>query len=147
MTPGSPSPGTRAVGLLLRLRDADLKVEDTLRRAAVTRWPYAPSPWIHLGLVVAALTWWVASVIQYGTWDSNPGTANIAAGFALMWISALGLPWSMLMFLDRSYYGLPEVGVALILTSCALLNVAIHASYMARRHRRRTSTESTSLQA
>ena len=146
MTPGSPSPGSRAVGHLLRLRDADLKTEDTLRRAVATRWPYALSPWIHLGLVVAGLAWWVMSVMQYGTWETSPD-ANIAAGFALMGISARGLPWSLPMFLDRSYDGLPEVGVALILTSCALLNVAIHATYTARRHRRRTSTESTTLQA
>jgi thiol:disulfide interchange protein len=122
-------------------------IEDSLRRAAATRWPHAVSPWIHLGLVMAGVAWWVASVIMYGTWDSNPGDANIASGFAFLGIAALGLPWSMLMFLDRSYYGLPEVGVVLILTGCALLNVAIHATYMARRHRRRTSTESTTQRA
>jgi len=120
-------------------------IEDTLRRVVATRWPYAPSPWIHLGVVMAAGAWWVVFVILYGTWDSNPGNANIASAFALLGIAALGLPWSVLIFLDPYYYGLSEVGVVLILTSCALLNVAIHAIYMARRHRRRTSTESTSL--
>jgi hypothetical protein len=122
-------------------------IEDTLRRVAATWWPYAPSPWIHLGLVMAGLAWWLTFAILYGTWDSNPGNANIASGFAFVGIAALGLPWSILLFLDRSYYGLPEVGVVLILTSCGLLNVAIHAGYTVRRHRRGTPTHSTSLRA
>jgi thiol:disulfide interchange protein len=102
------------------------------------------SPWIHLSLVLAGVAWWVMSVIQYGTWGTSPD-ANIAAGLGLMWITAFGLPWSLLMFLDPYYYGLPEVGVILILTVCALLNVAIHARLMARRHHQRAAAESTSL--
>lgn len=144
MTPGSRLPGRRVVGLLLRLREVDLKIEETLRQAAARRWPYAMSPWIHLGFVLAGLAWWGGAVIEYGTWETSPD-ANIAAGLGILWIAALGLPWSMLMFLDPYYYGLPEAGVVLILTTCAFLNVAVHARLMVRRHRRRNAAKSTSL--
>jgi hypothetical protein len=119
---------------------------DAQRPWVYRRWPYAASPWAHLGLLLAGLAWWTAAVLQNGTWETS-ADANIGAGLALILVAGLGLPWSALLFMDPEYFGLPEVGVVLILTACALLNVTIHASFMARRHKRRTSDGAASLHA
>ncbi len=94
------------------------------RQQTKLKW-YFLSPILHSALVLAGVAFWISNK-----------DANIAAGFGLMWTAGLGLPWSILMFLDQQYYGLSEASIIIILSLCAMLNVALHTVYRVRKFRR-----------
>lgn len=93
---------------------------------------------VHLASVLGVLIWWTAALI---------GHENIAVGLGIMAMGGLGLPWSIPMFLDPYYYGLWPVGVVVVLTLGALINVTIHALFQLRRWRRDTSEKATTQRA
>ncbi len=119
---------------------------DTQRRLVYRGWPYAASPWVHLGLLLAGLAWWTAAVIKHGTWETS-ADANIGAGFALMWIATMGLPWSALVFSDRKLLWATRGRRSPHSHGVCAAQCSHPRGNLARRHRRRTSDEATSLQA
>ena len=66
----------------------------------------------------------------------SDGTANIGAGIVLLPILALGLPWTLPIWLDTSWVDpLPGPVWTLVNLGPAILNVLLHAAWRLRRHR------------